>query len=143
VTSRSPRALIAVLAVVLATVVVAGCGGGDEAVSQAPQTVTEQVTVTAQPDPSAAQQPADEPTDVSGETVRLPDDEVESAIQIYQAFFGFTEEQARCLVGEAQRLEALDPQDPAAFLAAGGLEMFSKCGVDFTDFAERFGGMAE
>lgn len=140
---RSPRVLVAVLATVVATGLIAGCGGDDEPAAQQTATVTEQVTVTVPGAVTAPEAPADGGADPSGETTTLSAEEVETAVQAYQGFFGFTEEQARCVVEEAQRLQALDADDPTAFLASGGLELFSKCGIDIEDIVAKFGGLPE
>lgn len=141
--NRSVRLSAAALALIVITSLVAGCGGGDDSAAQEVVTVTERVTVTAPEGVEESAAATDEPTDGSGETSALSGDEVEAAVETYRGFFGFTEEQARCLVEEAQRLQALDPDDPTAFLAAGGLELLSRCDIDIEDVVATFGGLPE
>jgi hypothetical protein len=125
---RATSALIAMLLVIG----LAACGGDDEPAEGGAVTVTEQVTVTAGDGgtPPAGDQDAAEP---------LAGDEIDQAVAVYRQFFGFTEEQARCVITRAQELSEFDSGDPSAFITAGGLQIFQDCGIDLAEFAGRFG----
>jgi hypothetical protein len=116
---RVLAALIAVFAVLAAAT---ACGGDDAAV-----TVTERITVGTDGVPLAA------PDAPAG-------DDLDAAAVAYREFFGFTEEQARCVVDRARALPEFDPEDPSALITAAGLQIFQDCGVDLAEFAGRFGG---
>lgn len=139
------RLLTALIAMVAAVGLVAACGGDDEPAAE-PVTVTERVTepdFDAIPGPDEGSGSEGSGSDGSGSdggTGTISDEELDAAVRAYTAF-GFTEDQARCVIQRAQELsETVDTEDPSAVIGAGGLEIFSDCGIDLADIASQFGG---
>jgi hypothetical protein len=114
VSSRALRALVALIAIIAIAGLVAGCGGDDAPASRD--------TATA---PGA------------------PDADIAAAIALYQSYFGFTEQQARCIIDKTIASGDVDTGDPSAILAAGGLKIFEECGIDRDAFTKRFGDLRE
>lgn len=149
--TRRTRLAACAAAVVLGAGVIAGCGGDDE--EPTATTVTEQVTVTAGteavPDDTATESVpevipggAPESGDDGGTSGNRPsDEELQQAIDAYVQFFGFTEDQARCLIEASLELsESVDPNDPSSILGSDAFELLQRCDIDPADLASQFGG---
>lgn len=136
--------LAALAAVALLVLALAGCGGGDSSKAE-PVTVTEQVTVTDATTDAAPTTESEPTTDAttdasSSDTPEMSDAEIDQIAGIYKSFLGLNDDQAKCLVREAQKLSGVNTEDPAALMSSGALEIFSNCGISLEDLAKRMGG---
>lgn len=144
----STRLAGAVIALVAALALVAGCGGGDssEASSAAPETVTvtAEAPVTEPVDITAAapvEAPAGEPTGrPSGGDV--DPEGMQAVVDLYKESLGLSDTEARCVLDKAMKLEDIgDLSGPApdmgALMGSGIMSVFTDCGIDLNTLIER------
>lgn len=120
--TRALRILAASLAVVVSTGLIAGCGADDTPAFPEGPTVTGQATTAAA-------------------TVAAPTDaEVEEAVRLYQEVFGFTEDQARCILAKTAELsDGGAAADLAAADPTTGERILRECGIDPATVSSRLG----
>lgn len=122
VRTRSLCAIVALICVLAAIGLAAGCGGDDTPASPQGATVTGQA--------STAAATVAAPTDV----------EIEEAVRLYQEVFGFTEEEARCILTKTAELsEGGAAADLAAADPTTGQRILRECGIDPATVSSRLG----